>query len=140
MILLPTFEIRGLDIPSSKNSQVWTGEFLVHSPATQKWKRKTKKQWEELTPKFLEAIEKSGITPIYYIEFQFLRRTKRTFDYNNMSQIIQDSMVKFGWISDDNVRVMKPYFADPILDRVNPGVIIKILKEKPEHYDRTKYT
>ena len=139
MIQLPEFEIRGIDVPSSKNSQVWTGERLVHSSFVQKWKRKTRKSWEVLTPSFLKAINDLGVKPIYYIEFTFIRRTKATFDFINMAQIIQDSMVKFGWITDDDARNIKPYFGDPILDRKNPGIKIKLLKDKPIHYDTIKY-
>lgn len=139
MIQLQEFHVRGIDIPSSKNSQVWTGDFLVHSPATQKWKRKTKGRWAELAPFFLAEIERMKMLPVYYIEFTFLRRTRATFDHINMAQIVQDSMVKFNWVIDDDDKNMKPYFGDPIHDKHDPGVIIRILPEKPIHYDKNRF-
>ena len=85
--------------PSSKNSQQWTGKYLV------KGKKKP-----------------------YNIEFTFYRKTKRKFDYINAAQIVQDLMVKYGWIDDDNCTEMKPYFGNYVHQKDNPGVKIKILK------------
>ena len=64
----------------------------------------------------------------YNIEFTFYRKTKRKFDYINAAQIVQDLMVKHGWIDDDNCTEMKPYFGNYVHQKDNPGVFIKVLK------------
>ena len=63
----------------------------------------------------------------YDIEFTFYRKTKRKFDYINAAQIVQDLMVKYGWLDDDNCTEMKPYFGNYVHQKKNPGVLIKIL-------------
>lgn len=37
-------------------------------------------------------------------------------------------MVKYGWIEDDDVYNLVPYFHGYHVDKENPGVIIKVLK------------
>lgn len=131
---LPTFFIP-MNVPSSKNSKIWTGKFLVNSPYTSRWKRHTRKDWEKLTPLFKRAVLDWEIEPPFYIEFTFVRKTKATFDYINMTQILCDTMQHYGWIENDDVKNIKPYYADSRYDKVNHGVYIKLLKDKPIHYN-----
>jgi len=123
-----------MNTPSSKNSKIWTGKFLVNSRYTQKWKRHTREEWIRLTPLFKKAVLELQVEPPYYIEFEFIRKTKAKFDYINMSQILCDTMVHYKWIEDDDTKGIKPYYADPRHDKVNHGVIIRLLKYKPQHY------
>lgn len=117
--------------PSSKNSRVWTGKYFLPSAYTRKWIKKTKVDWESQRSRFLAAIAELP-TP-YFIEFTFIRKTKHKFDYINIAQAPFDEMTKHGWLTDDNADVVKPYFGDYLYDKHNPGLIIKILKEKPKH-------
>jgi hypothetical protein len=57
----------------------------------------------------------------------FVRGSRRKFDYINPAQTIQDQMVKYGWISDDNVDEVIPVFAPYQYDKENPGTYIKVL-------------
>lgn len=127
-----TFFISG-NTPSSKNSRVWTGKYSIPSVPTRKWIKLSKKEWLEQKQKFLDAVVDIG-TP-YYVEFTFIRKTRRKFDYINIAQAVCDQMKFYGWIADDDADNLKPYFGDYIYDKYNPGVIIRILKEKPQHYD-----
>lgn len=128
----PTFWISG-NTPSSKNGRVWTGNNFLPSAYTRVWIRRTKPEWIAQKEKFLEAIRDIGKP--YYIELTFVRKSRHRFDYINIAQIICDMMKEHGWITDDNADEMKPYFADYIYDKGNPGVIIKIIKEKPKHFN-----
>lgn len=112
--------------PSSKNGRVWTGNHLVSSKSTQKWRKLTKKHWDSHKDTFLHAIKE--IPKPYNIEFTFIRGTRHKFDYVNPLQTVLDEMVNRKWIDDDNADEIKPSFGDYSYDKVNPGVIIKILK------------
>lgn len=114
--------------PSSKNGRVWTGSHLVSSKSTQKWRKLTKKTWDGYKDAFLFAIK--DIQKPYNIEFTFIRGTRHKFDYINPLQTVLDEMVKRKWIDDDNADEIKPSFGDYQYSKTNPGVIIKILKNK----------
>jgi hypothetical protein len=111
--------------PSSKNSKQWTGKFLVSNKNTQKWKKDTKKYWEDNKADFLEQLK--GLPKPYNIEFTFIRKSKHKFDYINPMQTVADEMVHHGWIEDDNVDEIKPFFGNYKYDKNTPGVIIKVL-------------
>jgi len=118
--------------PSSKNSKVWTGKFLVYSKVAARWIRVTKKEWVDQRLRFISQLY--GLPAPYYIEFTFYRDSRRRFDYTNASQIVTDTMVEHGWLQDDDADNLKPYYGDYVLDKHFPGVKIKILKTKPIHY------
>lgn len=129
---IPTFWISG-NTPSSKNGRVWTGKYFIPSAYTRKWIRMTKKQWKDQMVDFRNALSELGKP--YYIELTFIRKTRHKFDYINIAQAVCDQMKEHGWLQDDDADNIKPYFGDYKYDKSNPGVIIKILKEKPKHYD-----
>ena len=112
--------------PSSKNSQQWTGRYLIKSKATQQYIKDSKQEYLDNTNKFLKMLE--GVDKPYKIEFTFIRKSKHRFDYINAAQIVQDLMVKYDWLEDDNMMEMKPFFGDYKYDKENPGTIIKIIK------------
>ena len=74
--------------------------------------------------KFQNLIK--GYTAPYRICFKFTRQTRRTFDYINAAQIVQDLMVKNGWIDDDDCKNVRPYFLEYEYNKTNPGVLISI--------------
>lgn len=133
--MLNLFWISG-NTPSSKNGKNWTGTFLINSPLVTKWIKATKLEWEYQTELFREQLE--GLPQPYYIEFTFYRNSRRAFDYHNIVQIVLDLMgskhYPYKWIPDDNADVVKPYFGDYVYSKEKPGVLIRILKEKPKHY------
>tara|TARA_R110002012_G_scaffold169141_4_gene332964 strand:+ start:1003 stop:1368 length:366 start_codon:yes stop_codon:yes gene_type:complete len=111
--------------PSSKNSQQWTGKYLVKSKTTQRYVKNSKWYYVANKKEFKKMLK--GKKKPYDIEFTFYRKTKRKFDYINAAQIVQDLMVKHGWLDDDNCTEMKPYFGNYVHQKDNPGVLIKIL-------------
>jgi hypothetical protein len=139
------------NVPSSKNNKVWTGEFFVNSEAVQKWRRKAKYEIHAQAIWFQYML--SMLPQPYFIEFTFIRNTKHKFDYINALQVILDDVVGYGkvekkyrfdekypkrsiylgWLTDDNTTIIRPYFREPIYDKENAGVIIKILREEPIH-------
>jgi len=60
------------------------------------------------------------------VEFEFVRGSQHKFDYINPAQTVQDLMVKYGWIDDDNCDEIIPVFLPYWYDKKNPGVYIHI--------------
>ena len=61
------------------------------------------------------------------ISFEFIRGSRHKFDYINPAQTVQDDMVKYGWIEDDNAEFIIPAFEKYTYDKKNPGVWIEII-------------
>lgn len=98
-----------------------------------RWKERTKTYWLDLAEPFRNAVK--DLPEPYFVELTFVRSSKQQFDYNNISQVIFDSMKDYGWIKDDNTNHIKPYYGDPIiLNGHEGGALILILKNKINHY------
>ncbi len=114
------------NVPSSKNSRVWTGKYLVSSRSVHKYKRQAIKQFMAYRNKFIKATEKKSL-PVQ-VKFTFFRDSEQRFDFNNISQILCDLMVACGWIKDDSYKYIVPVFNPEVLiDKNNPGVKIEVL-------------
>ena len=118
------------NVPSSKNSRVWTGRYFVVSKAVKNWRIATKEWWEENKEDFIKASNEKE-RPMK-IGMHFIRKQKRLYDWVNPVQTIQDEMVKHEWIEDDNVDIIFPFplkvFKEyTSYNKEEPGVIIKIL-------------
>lgn len=117
------------NVPSSKNSKEFIrtpkGPRLVHSKVTSKYIEKTDDHYQVNGLSFKKAIK--GKKPPYRIGFEFRRDSKRKFDYINAAQIVQDMMVKHGWVEDDNCDFLVPVFFPYLVDKENPGVKITLL-------------
>lgn len=119
------------NVPSSKNSKIFTGRHLIWSKSAQKYKKESKKYWDKYHIEFRKEVVKavsSNSWPIKVV-FKFIRGSKHKFDYVNPLQTILDLMVEYGWISDDNADIIIPVFEDYKYDKENPGVYIKVLYE-----------
>ena len=117
------------NVPSSKNSKVWTGKHLIWSKTATKYVKDTDKYWREFAPTFIaESLKHSYTlaTPLK-VSFKFIRGSKHKFDYVNPLQTILDLMVRYNWIPDDNADIILPVFEPYEYNKENPGVIIKIL-------------
>ena len=117
-------------MPSSKNNKVWTGKFLVWSKNAQKYKKETKEYWEENKEVFKKLI-KNKKTPLI-IGFHLVRKSKHKYDFVNPVQTLQDLMVLYEYLEDDNTTIMFPVPLEidgsyDSYDKENPGVFIKIL-------------
>ena len=96
------------NVPSSKNGKRWTGKYLIINKE-----------------KFRELIRDKEMP--YKIEFTFIRNSRRKFDYINPCQTVQDLMVTYDYIEDDNCDCMIPSFGNYEYDKNNSGVKIKVL-------------
>ena len=113
------------NVPSSKNGKRWTGKYLIHSKTVMNYIKATKNHWIENKEKFHELIKDKEIP--YKISFKFIRNSRRKFDYINPCQTVQDLMVKYNYIQDDNCEYIVPCFEKYEYDKNHSGVIIKVL-------------
>ena len=121
------------NVPSSKNGKRWTGKYLIHSKTTMRYIKETKDDYLRLRKDFTEELKKHK--PPYTISFKFIRNSKRKFDYVNPLQTVQDLMVKYHWIEDDNANFLLPVFETYEYNKVKPGVLITI---KSNNNDKEK--
>ncbi len=118
------------NVPSSKNSRIWTGTRSIKSGLCQKYISQNGWTFALNRNKFIAMLAHKNRP--YLIGFHFVRDSNRRFDFCNAVQIIQDLMVKYGWIEDDNCSVMFPL---PLqinglfytVDKNNPGVYISVI-------------
>ena len=117
------------NVPSSKNSKVWTGKHLIWSKTATKYVKDTEKYWKSHAVNFITeyTIATTKVGQPVKVSFKFIRGSKHKFDYVNPLQTILDLMVRYGWIPDDNADVILPVFEPYEYSKDNPGVIIKIL-------------
>ena len=113
------------NVPSSKNSNIWTGKFLVKSKTTSRYIRQTKDHWSNKNTISAFQSASSGKRPVL-VTFLFIRGSKHKFDYINAAQIVQDLMVKNNWIENDNSELLLPVFESFKYDKKNPGVVISV--------------
>ena len=119
------------NVPSLKNSKVLTGRGgLANSKSVNTYIKESAKYWHENLDKFNKMLELAG-SPPYFIHITFARKSRHKFDYVGPCETIQDFMRDFLWLLDDNVDEMVPVFGKYIYNKDNPGVYIKVLKEKP---------
>ena len=101
-----------LNTPSSKNSKimVFKGEdekpVLLNSKNVTKYIKESKLDWLEQKVPF-KYLSKGLSLPIV-IGVHFVRKSKHRYDWINMVQIVQDLMVKYGWVEDDDVEHLIP--------------------------------
>lgn len=126
-----------MNVPSSKNSRqiVYvkdkiTGKkkpVIIPSKTHKKYYDGVEQLYAANASKFRKQIE--NLPKPIVVGFRFVRDSKRKFDYINPAQTVQDLMVKFGWIDDDNADEMIPVFLPYEHDKANPGVGITVFEE-----------
>ena len=121
------------NVISSKNSKNIfrnrkTGSvFISSSSQTKKYVSETKLDWVTNRNIFLELI--ADMEKPLKIEFQFIRKDRRKFDFVNMLQLPLDCMVKYEWIDDDDsLNVVPVINPEVIYSKDTPGVFIKPLR------------
>jgi hypothetical protein len=115
------------DVPSSKNSRMWTGRYSIASKSTRKWRENTSHHWKKFQKAFLNATK--NLPKPLQIEFEFVRKTKHKFDYVNKAQGPLDEMVKHGWIPDDNADEVVPSFSGYSHNSKRPGFYLRVIYE-----------
>lgn len=118
------------NVPSSKNSKRWTGRNLIPSKTVENYLEQYEIQYKLYANEFKEMI-KNKKKP-YYIGFYFIRNSKRKFDYNNLTQLPQDLMVKYNWLDDDNADYIVPIGLGYTVDKAKAGLIITVLDTKED--------
>lgn len=118
------------NVPSSKNSKrivyVKGSTIVLNSKFAEDYIKKTANQWTLNRNNFTHLI-KNKKKP-YNIEFQFIRETKRRFDFVNLCQLPLDLMTKYNWIEDDDYTNVIPVInPEVIFDKKNCGIKIKVL-------------
>lgn len=117
------------NVPSSKNGRQWTGKYFIASKATNRWRKDTKWWWKENKDKFVEKTKDKNL-PLR-IGMHFVRGSKHKYDWLNPAQTIQDEMVTYGWMEDDNTSIIVPVpfkvnGVNSSYNKEKPGVYIKI--------------
>jgi len=146
-------KVRGIFIksntPSSKNSKQIVlhkikgsdkmKRLIIHSKPTLKYKKQTKLEWLEQKRVFLNLTKDESLPLV--VGFHLVRKSRHQFDFINILQIVQDLMVEYGWIKDDNMDSLIPipfkmngkYYT---YNKENPGVyIVPITKELLKNVD-----
>ncbi len=118
--------------PSSKNSRIWTGRFLVDSKLTKEYRKNVHLIFIMKKEEFLRDIENKEKP--YLIGLYFNRKSRHRFDYHNSSQILMDLMVEYGWIEDDDADNVKPIYIGYEYNKEDPGVKIQVLKSITYEY------
>ena len=112
---------------------------LAHKGIITRYKTATAPFYDQYVNYFADLL-KEHLFPINLGMF-FIRDSKRIFDYNNASHIVQDILVKGiknskreliarPWIPDDSMIYIRPVFLGYRVDPSGPGVIIKILPDE----------
>lgn len=119
-------------IPSKKNSrQVFVGKngkmMNIPSKAYSEYIAVTKNYWTVFGLEFQRTVTGLGLNYPLKIEMTFTRKTEQLVDYFGPGESVFDLMTDFKWWPDDNRRYGKPFFGDMIVDKNNPGSLIKIL-------------
>lgn len=99
------------NFPSFKNSKRMIireeqRPLLIHSKTVMKYKKVSKLDWLENRDAFHHLI-KDMKKPLV-IGVHFVRNSKRIYDWINMVQGVQDLMVDYEYIKDDNILEMVP--------------------------------
>lgn len=115
------------NVSSSKNGKQWTGKYLIHSKATRNYIKSSKPFYLENKKKFIKMLGEDYSFPIT-VDFYFIRNSRRKFDFLNPAQTVQDLMVEYDWIEDDNCDIIIPHFSGYHVDKEKSGVLIKIHK------------
>ena len=118
------------NVPSSKNNKriayVKGRTLVLMSKFAETYIRETATQWKAHRNNFHRLI--SNKTKPYKIEFQFIRETRRRFDFINLCQLPLDLMVKHGYLEDDDYTNVIPIInPEVIFDKKNSGIKIKVL-------------
>jgi len=114
---------------SKKNSKqiVRRGDraMIISSNQVLKQEKPLKYQLLQKKAEWLKIIENKKF-PLH-IQFEIYRKNHGRFDYINIVQQLLDCMQNTGWLPDDNMNYVIPYFLPYKKDKDKPRIIINIL-------------
>lgn len=105
--------------------------FIDKSKAAKEYDNEMLPTYSDRRDQFIEMIK--GKSAPLYIGLFFSRKTRREFDYNNISQAVMDIMKTAGWIPEDCMNVTIPVYLGYIVNSNNPGVVITVLHADMYH-------
>jgi hypothetical protein len=125
--------------PSSKNSKqlVWAPSkkepgkktpIFTDSKVTKRYKKNTGMLYKMNAKRFREAYD--AMEKPVKVSFKFFRDSKRKFDYINPMQTVQDMMVTYEWIEDDNADCIIPICEQYEINKQEPGVLITLIENE----------
>lgn len=121
------------NVPSKKNSRqnfVRNGKQIsIPSKKHAEYVKLTASQYKAYGIEFRNAVEYYKLSYPLYVEFTFVRGSKRSFDYCNACQTTED-IIKGSWIPDDSADYIIPVFKPYEYNKETPGVRIKLLIDK----------
>lgn len=108
-------------IPSKKNSKVWTWRILISSKEYRKWELDMIKQMQE------QSIPKSKLDKELYITYKIWFPDNRKADLSNKVESINDLMVDYWLLADDNHNIIKSMNITSMwVDKENPRAEVSI--------------
>lgn len=113
------FELRGINVASSKNSKRICRGRLINSQLAIDYYKWCLPILEEMKDEILKEINDRFPAKFH---FYYYRKDKRHFDYANMVQILADAFQKVGILEDDDAKHFIPVFEGYEVDGENPGV------------------
>lgn len=123
-------------IPSKKNSRQSFVSKTTHkminipSESYKNYVTATKMYWATFGKEFNKTVAVLNLNYPLHVEFTFIRKTLQRFDFFGPGESAADLMVDFKFIPDDDTKHFKPFFADALVDKNNPGLRIKLLTNK----------
>ncbi len=102
--------------------------FVAKNDNAQNYKKRTAHLYKIAQRQFKDMSEGKKYPLI--VEFIFVMPDKTEWDWNNITQLVQDCMVDGGMIPDDNVYVMLPTFPREqafYIDKTAPGVYFRVV-------------
>lgn len=107
-------------IPSKKNSKIWTWRTLISS---KEYREREQKKIDEIK----QRVEPMKLNEQLRIEYEFYMPDKRKSDLSNKVESINDMLVKYWLLEDDNWTVIRELKVSCMwVDRNNPRCVINI--------------
>lgn len=127
-IFIPSNVISSKNSKSAYYNKVKGYSYVTSSKQSKNYVSDTKLDWVTNRNIFLELI--ADMEKPLKIEFQFIRKDRRKFDFVNMLQLPLDCMVKYEWIpDDDSLNIVPVINPEVIYSKDTPGVFIKPLNK-----------
>lgn len=121
-------EFTGLNVPSSKNSKIWTGKILIKSKLCQRYIKWAEPLFKANKPLWESQMQKVEQLPIK-VEYYFYRDSKRHWDLINILQIIADIMQAEGYLENDDTAHFIPYYAgEEVVKKDKAGFKMRIIE------------
>ena len=126
-IFIPCNVISSKNSKSAYYNKAKGYSYVTSSKQSKNYVSETELDWVTNRNIFLELI--ADMEKPLKIEFQFIRKDRRKFDFVNMLQLPLDCMVKYEWIpDDDSLNVVPVINPEVIYSKDTPGVFIKPLR------------